>query len=118
DNIVVADADGVLKTVAPATLVPTEPWRVATTTNEATANTENIYQDANVGIGDFSAAAPIAKLDVRGAVRGGTPHADEISGASAIGTNSIALGNQNKATGANAIAIGGIIGANSNIASG
>ena len=44
----------------------TEPWRVATTTNEATLNTQDIYQDASIGIGDFSTSAPQAALHIRG----------------------------------------------------
>lgn len=33
---------------------PIEPWNVQNTTNEADQNTQNIYQNANVGIGNFS----------------------------------------------------------------
>lgn len=84
----------------------TEPLYLENTTTEATANTQNIYQNGNVGIGNFAIAKPIAKLDVRGAVRTGTPHADELSGASAIGLNSVALGSNNRASGAVSVALG------------
>lgn len=84
----------------------TEPWRVENSTTDATTNVQNIYQNANVGIGDFSASSPIAKLDVRGAIRGGTPHNDELNGTSAIGTNSIALGYENIARGNESVAFG------------
>ena len=41
-----------------------EPWQVATTTNKATSNTQDIYQNGKVGIGDFSAATPATSLDI------------------------------------------------------
>lgn len=50
--------------IADSADIKTEPWRVVATTNEATANTENIYQNANIGIGDFSAALPTERLDI------------------------------------------------------
>lgn len=84
----------------------TNPWDLENTTITATLNNQNIYQNGNVGIGDFSSEKPIAKLDVRGAVRGGTPHADELNGASLIGLNSTALGQENKASGVSSSAIG------------
>jgi hypothetical protein len=84
----------------------TNPWDLENTTTTATLNNQNIYQSGNVGIGNFSSAKPIAKLDVRGAVRGGTPHADELSGTSLIGTNSVALGFENKASGPTSSTIG------------
>ena len=49
-NMVVADANGVLgKTNIP--IIPTEPWRKVGGSTEATSNTDNIYQNGNVGIG-------------------------------------------------------------------
>lgn len=84
-----------------------EPWNLENTTTQATLNTQNIYQNGNLGIGNFAAAKPISKLDVRGAIRGGIPHADEISGVSAIGLNSIAVGQNNIASGNNTAVIGG-----------
>jgi|GEM_PF-971683 len=84
----------------------TNPWDLENTALTATLNNQNIYQSGNVEIGDFSSAKPIAKLDVRGAVRGGTPHGDELSGSSLIGLNSTALGLENKASGISSSAIG------------
>ena len=84
----------------------TNPWNVESTTTSATLNNQNIYQNGNVGVGNFSSANPIAKLDVRGAVRGGQPHADELNGTSLIGVNSNALGLENKASGISSSAIG------------
>lgn len=84
----------------------TNPWNLENTAAAATLNNQNIYQNGNVGIGNFSSANPIAKLDVRGAVRGGTPHADELNGSSLIGVNSTALGLENKASGISSSAIG------------
>ncbi len=34
--------------------IPTEPWQVAGGTTQATTNTQNIYQNGKVGIGDYS----------------------------------------------------------------
>ncbi|MDF2552532.1 MAG: hypothetical protein K0R77_1807 [Chryseobacterium sp.] len=84
----------------------TSPWNLENTTATATLNNQSIYQNGNVGIGNFSSANPIAKLDVRGALRGGTPHADELNGSSLIGVNSTALGLENKASGLTSSAIG------------
>lgn len=92
------------KMVIPATSAAT--WNLQNTTTPATLNTQNIYQNGNVGLGNFSAANPIARLDVRGAVRGGTPNANEISGSSAIGANSVAFGNTNIASGPASATIG------------
>jgi hypothetical protein len=61
----------------------------------------------NNGFTGINTATPIARLDVRGAIRGGIPHADEISGVSAIGLNSIAVGQNNMASGSNTAIIGG-----------
>ncbi|MFY0481820.1 hypothetical protein ACI6PS_04375 [Flavobacterium sp. PLA-1-15] len=70
DRLVVADANGVLKVKEVATILPTEPWRVQTTTNNATANADHIYQTGRVGVGDFSMAFPVGytpkKLEVKG----------------------------------------------------
>lgn len=56
---------------------------------------------------------PITKLDVRGAIRGGAPHPQEIVGTSVVGESSIAVGRQNKASGQFSAAFG-----EENIASG
>lgn len=53
DKLVVADANGVLKTVASSAL-SMEPWQVQGFTTKATANNQAIYQNAKVAIGDFS----------------------------------------------------------------
>ena len=69
DKIVVANADGVLKTVAATDIVPaaTEPWQVQGGTDLATDNTDNIYQMGSVAIGKNQAAAGVA-LDVDGVI--------------------------------------------------
>jgi hypothetical protein len=82
--------------------VEIEPWQVGNTTDKASQNTQNIYQNGNVGIGDFSAQNPIANLDVRGisgTMRVGLPHADELSGLSPLGDYSVATGVWNKVSG-------------------
>ncbi|KQN32480.1 hypothetical protein ASE92_17935 [Pedobacter sp. Leaf41] len=106
DKLVVADpTTGVLKSVDQSSLIA-EPFNVQSTTNKATLNNQNIYQNGNLGLGDFSTSNPIARLDVRGAVRGGTLHADELNGISLIGVNSMAFGVENKAAGLNSTAVG------------
>ena len=101
DNIIVADATtGVLRKMSQTAYA--EPWRVENSATLATANTQNIYQNGNVGIGDFSVAVPLTNLDVRGSVRTGTPPATPAT----IGTNSFAGGNGTQATGANSFAFG------------
>lgn len=84
----------------------TNPWNLENTSTSATLNAQNIYQNGNVGIGDFSTTNPIAKLDVRGAVRGGVPHGDELNGTSLIGVNSTAFGLENKSSGISSSSIG------------
>ncbi|WP_126653735.1 hypothetical protein [Chryseobacterium aureum] len=46
-----------------------EPWQITGTTTKATANTQNIYQNGNVAIGDYSATAATEKFDVNGNAR-------------------------------------------------
>lgn len=87
DKAVVADANGVLKTVAQSSLA-IEPWQIQSTTNKATANTDNIYQTGSVAIGKNVATAGVS-LDVSGAVRTGAGHSGT------IGANSAAFGNAN-----------------------
>lgn len=92
-----------------------EPFQIEGTTTKATTNTQNIYQNGNLGLGDFSATNPIAKLDVRGAVRIGgnafttdngyysypaTPHTG------IVGINSVAMGYANEASGIASFASG------------
>ena len=67
DNIMVTDANGVIKTISASTIastVPsTEPWYVRSTTTQATSNTQDIYQNGSVGI---KTPNPGAVLDVNG----------------------------------------------------
>ncbi|MCZ4245133.1 hypothetical protein [Pedobacter punctiformis] len=66
DNIVVAGAGGVLKTI-PASTLSTEPWNVQETSNKAVVNTENIYQNGKVSIGSTNATPTTTKqLEVVG----------------------------------------------------
>lgn len=48
-------------------LVP--PFNIAGGNIKSKSNTDNIYQNANVGLGDFSATPMTAKLDVQGTAR-------------------------------------------------
>ena len=68
-NMVVADANGVLgKTNIP--IIPTEPWRKVGGSTEATSNTDNIYQNGNVGIGNFGNGKTLSnKLEVDGSTK-------------------------------------------------
>ena len=58
-NMVVVDANGVLGKKPLSSIImptiPTEPWQVAGGSIQATTNTQNIYQNGKVGIGDYSA---------------------------------------------------------------
>lgn len=76
-----------------------EPWQVEATTNQASLNSQNIYQLGNVGIGTNDMLAG-SSLDVRGAVRVGT------NNSGAVGINSSAFGTNNTVTGANSSATG------------
>lgn len=80
-----------------------EPWYDVATNKPATKNTQDIYQMGKIGIGT---SLPITKLDVRGSIRGGIPNAEEISGTSPIGSNSIIVGNNNKVSGGRSAAFG------------
>lgn len=84
----------------------TNPWNIENTTTAATLNSQNIYQNGNIGIGSFETIKPISKLDIRGSLRAGTPHVDELNGSSTIGLNSIGLGLENKSSGLSSSAIG------------
>ncbi|WP_300492158.1 hypothetical protein [Flavobacterium sp.] len=46
--------------------VNTSPWKVIGGTAQASLNTQNIYQNANMAIGDYSTTAVTEKLDVNG----------------------------------------------------
>lgn len=74
------------------------PWNVQGTTNQATDNTQNIYQNGNVAIGKGNAVAP---LDVKGSIRGGERPSSEV-----VGANSFAAGENTTSSGANAFAFG------------
>ena len=50
DKMIVADVDGVLKTISTSNLI-VEPWQVQGTTTQATTNAQNIYQTGAVAIG-------------------------------------------------------------------
>ena len=61
-KMVVVDADGVLgkqdfPTIPTIPTIPTEPWRQLGGTDEATTNTQNIYQNGKVGIGDYTSTS-------------------------------------------------------------
>ena len=61
-QMVVVDADGVLgkqafPTIPTMPTIPTEPWRQLGGTDEATTNTQNIYQNGKVGIGNYASTS-------------------------------------------------------------
>ena len=61
-HMVVADANGVLgkqdfPTIPTIPTIPTEPWRQLGGTDEATTNTQNIYQNGKVGIGNYASTS-------------------------------------------------------------
>ena len=99
NNIVVADTEGILKTITSATLVQ-EPWFDTVTNTGATLNTQNIYQMGNVAVGKNTIQTGAA-LDVKGAIRGGNTSATAI-----IGLNSIAVGDNLTASRTNSVAFG------------
>ncbi|RZK93275.1 MAG: hypothetical protein EOO98_00025 [Pedobacter sp.] len=41
-----------------------EPWQIAGTATQAASNTQSIYQNANVGIGDFAVTSLSERLDI------------------------------------------------------
>ncbi|WP_300492156.1 hypothetical protein [Flavobacterium sp.] len=49
--------------------VNTTPWKIIGGTKQASLNTQNIYQNGNVAIGDYRASTATEKLDVSGNVR-------------------------------------------------
>ena len=70
-NMVVVDANGVLGKQALPTIptiptIPTEPWRVAGGSTQATANNQKIYQNNNVGIGDYSSTDIGSRFEING----------------------------------------------------
>ncbi|THF53337.1 hypothetical protein E6C50_03805 [Flavobacterium supellecticarium] len=111
DRLVVADADGVLRTIDRRDLqlnrnsdAQIEPWLVVGSNQKARWNGQNIYQAGGVSIGHARGSLPWAdrlRLNVYGAVRGGK----EISEGE-IGAFSAAFGFRNKAQGAYAFVTG------------
>lgn len=68
DQVVVTDpATGALKKVAPTVVTGLEPWYNIADNTPATANTQDIYQMGNVGIGQNAANT---KLDLKNATAG------------------------------------------------
>ena len=65
DNIVVTDANGVLKLITPSSLSGTGPWYNVATNAQATANTQDIYQLGKIGIGTLT---PHAQLQLANTV--------------------------------------------------
>ena len=71
-KMVVVDDNGVLgkqdfPTIPTMPTIPTEPWQVAGSSTQATSNTDNIYQNGNVGIGNFGDRKTLTeKLEVEG----------------------------------------------------
>lgn len=61
-KMVVVDENGVLgkqdfPIIPTMPTIPTEPWRQLGGTDEATTNTQNIYQNGKVGIGDYTSTS-------------------------------------------------------------
>ena len=61
-KMVVVDDNGVLgkqdfPTIPTMPTIPTEPWRQLGGTDEATTNTQNIYQNGKVGIGNYASTS-------------------------------------------------------------
>ena len=62
-----------------------EPWQVATTSNKASSNTQNIYQNGRVGIGNFNTTTPATALDIEnGTTNGAIKIVDGTQGAGKI----------------------------------
>src|SRR5690554_5924401 len=82
DNVVVADANGVLKTVTAASIASSaEPWQIQNTTTEATDNADNIYQQGKVAVGFTSADAVTTKqFEVKGDFKAQVTDGDIIYG--------------------------------------
>ncbi|PWS30560.1 hypothetical protein [Pedobacter paludis] len=99
ENIVVADANGILKTIMPASIA-IEPWQIQGTTNKANANTDNVYQMGTVSLGKDKAIDGV-QLDVLGAVRVGVTQTGSV-----IGNNSISAGTYNEVSGNSSAAFG------------
>ena len=65
DSILLWSTDSTVRKINSALISSAiEPWQVATTTNKATSNTQNIYQNGRVGIGNFNTTTPATALDI------------------------------------------------------
>ena len=70
-KMVVVDENGVLgkqdfPTIPTMPTIPTEPWQVAGSSTQATANNQKIYQNNNVGIGDYSSTDIGSRFEING----------------------------------------------------
>ena len=67
-KMVVTDDNGILGKQDLPTIptIPTEPWQVAGSTTQATANNQKIYQNNNVGIGDYSSTDIVSRFEING----------------------------------------------------
>lgn len=71
-HMVVVDANGVLgkqdfPTIPTMPTIPTEPWQVAGSSTQATSNSQDIYQNGKVGIGNFGTSKSLSnQLEVAG----------------------------------------------------
>ncbi|MFH6967689.1 beta strand repeat-containing protein [Flavobacterium sp. FlaQc-28] len=74
DNVVVADASGVLRIIS-SSLIALEPWQTQSSTVKATSNTDAIYQMGKVGIGTANLLGtidPSVWLAVNGSIQTAT----------------------------------------------
>lgn len=103
DKLVAVTPTGVLKILSGNTLLSklatAEPWQIMGGTAKAISNTNAIYQMGSVGIGTSTLVRNVM-LNVNGAVRIGTNHTGN------VGNASVAVGNANVASGANALVLG------------
>lgn len=71
-KMVVVDKNGVLgkqdfPTIPTMPTIPTEPWQVAGSSTQATSNSQDIYQNGKVGIGNFGTSKSLSnQLEVAG----------------------------------------------------
>ena len=72
DSVLLWRSDSTVRKISSALISSaTEPWQVATTTTKATLNTQSIYQNGKVGIGNFSATTPATALDIENGTTNG-----------------------------------------------
>lgn len=85
----------------------TEPWYNQADGTQATANTQNIYQNGNVAVKKTTDFITGSDLDVKGSIRGGNAKIYS-SGTTqvTVGSNSLAFGSSSEASGEGTIAIG------------